>query len=42
VDGNLLRSKSLLMGRVNSSFMNNEKEVKGVYRLWYVLGESCE
>jgi len=42
VDGNLLRSKSLLMGRVTSSFMNNEKEVKGVYRFWYVLGENCE
>jgi len=42
VDEILLRSKSLLMGRVTSSFVDNEKEVKGVYRFWYVLGKSCE
>jgi len=42
VDGNVLRNKSLLMGRVTSSFVHNEKEVKDVYRFWHVLGESCE
>jgi hypothetical protein len=42
VDGNLLRSKYLLISRVNSSFMNDEKKEEDVYKFWYVLGESCE